>query len=77
MADKLDKTLKIIADGQVSLPKLIAELRNENRRRFDQRQKNFDRQQKHAEETDRRMRETDGRIDKLVVAIGQFIRQQS
>ena len=75
--DRLEQVVQIIADDQVSLQKLIAELARETR-------KGFDRVAKQFEESDRRMREmekktsqTDERIDKLVIAIGEFIRQQS
>ena len=66
--DRLEKVIQILAEDQVSLQKLIAELATETRRGFDRVQKQF-------EQTDRRMRETDARIDKLVSAIGEFIRQ--
>jgi hypothetical protein len=72
--DRLEQVVQIIAEDQVSLQKLIAELARETR-------KGFDRVAKQFEESDRRMREmdkkTDERIDKLVIAIGEFIRQQN
>jgi len=58
----------------VSLKKLIAELATETR-------KGFDRVAKQFAETDKRMHEMDKkfdeRVDKLVVAIGEFIRRQN
>jgi predicted nucleic acid-binding Zn-ribbon protein len=68
--DRLEKVIQILAEDQISLQKLIAELATETRRGFDRVQEQF-------KETDRRMRETDGRIDKLVSAIGEFIRQRN
>ena len=68
--DRLEKVVQILAEDQLSLQKLIAELATETRRGFDRVAKQF-------EETDKRMRQTDERIDKLVVAIGEFIRRQN
>ena len=59
-----------LAWHKLSLQKRIAELATETR-------KGFDRVAKHFEETDKRFRQTDERIDKLVVAIGEFIRPQN
>lgn len=66
--DRLEQVVQLIAADQVSLQKLIADLARETR-------KGFDRVAKQFEETGKQMRETDDRIDKLVVAIGEFIRQ--
>jgi len=49
--DRLEKVVEILAEDQVSLQKLIAELATETRRGFDQ--------------VAERFRETDARIDKL------------
>ena len=72
--DRLEQVVQIIAEGQVSLQKLIADLARETDKRFDRVAKQF-------EETNRRMHEmdkkTDERIDKLVIAIGEFIRRQN
>jgi hypothetical protein len=72
--DRLEQVLQIIAEDQVSLQKLIADLARETSKRFDRVAKQF-------EESDRKMREMDKkfdeRIDKLVVAMGEFIRQQN
>ncbi len=79
-SDRLEQVVQVIAEGQVSLEKLIAELATETRRGFDQVNEQFKKIGTHMQETDRRMRETDERmkrtderIDKLVVAIGEFI----
>ena len=53
--DRLEQVVQIIAEDQVSLQKLIADLALETR-------KGFDRVAKQFEETDRRMRETDERM---------------
>jgi hypothetical protein len=64
----LEQVLQIIAENQRSLQRLPAELARETR-------KGFDRVAKQFEETGKQMRETDDRIDKLVSAMGEFIRQ--
>ena len=69
-ADRLEQVVQILAEDQLSLQKLIAELATETRRGFDRVAKQFT-------ETDKRFRQTDERIDKLVVAIGEFIRRQN
>jgi hypothetical protein len=66
--DRLEQVVQIIAEDQMSLQKLIAELATETR-------KGFDRVAKQFEETDKRGRQIDERIDKLVSAMGEFIRQ--
>ena len=70
--DRLEKVVQILAEDQISLQKLIAELATETRRGFDRVQQQFE---AIAKETDRRTRQTDERIDKLVSAIGEFIRK--
>jgi hypothetical protein len=93
--DRLEQVVQIIAEDQVSLQKLIAELARETRKGFDRVAKQFeetDKKMREADEkmrkadekmremmreTDQRFRQTDERIDKLVVAIGEFIRQQN
>lgn len=103
--DRLEKVVQIIAEDQLSLQKLIAELATETRRGFDRVAKQFqetDRRMRQTDQhmretdqhmrqtdqhmrqtdqsmrqTDERMRQTDERIDKLVVAIGEFIRRQN
>jgi methyl-accepting chemotaxis protein len=74
--DRLEQVVQILAEGQVSVEKLIAELATETRRGFDEVNEQFKKTDRHMQETDRRMRETDERmkrtderIDKLVVAI--------
>ena len=77
--DRLEQVVQVIAEDQLSLQKLIAELATETRRGFDRVAAQF-------EETDRRIRQTDERsnersrhlderVDKLVSAIGEFIRR--
>jgi hypothetical protein len=68
--DRLERVVQIIAEDQVSLQKLIAGLATETRRGFDRVAKQF-------AKTDKRFRQTDERIDKLVAAIGEFIRRQN
>ena len=86
--DRLEQVVQIIAEDQVSLQKLIAELARETRKGFDRVAKQFEETDKKMRETDKKIREmmretdqrfrqTDERIDKLVVAIGEFIRQQN
>jgi uncharacterized protein YukE len=93
--DRLEKVVQILAEDQVSLQKLIAELATETRRGFDRVQQQFeaivqesDRRMRetddrmrhtddHMRQTDDRMRQTDERIDKLVVAIGEFMRRSN
>jgi len=64
--DLVEKVIQILAEGQVSLQKLIATLATENERRFA-----F--VAVRAAETDRRMLKTDERMEKLVIAIGKLI----
>ena len=75
--DRLERVVQIIAEDQVSLQKLIADLATETRRGFDRVAKQFAETDRRMRETDERMRQTDERIDKLVVAIGEFIRRQN
>ncbi len=72
--DRLEQVVQIIAEDQVSLQKLIAQLATETRRGFDRVAKQFVETDKRIDE---RFRQTDERIDKLVVAIGEFIRRQN
>ena len=79
--DRLERVVEILAEDQVSLQKLIAELATETRRGFDQVAKQFAETDRRMDErfrqTDERFRQTDERIDKLVVAIGEFVRRQN
>ncbi len=78
--DRLEKVVQILAEDQVSLQKLIANLANETEKGFalvavrsaetDRRIAETDRQMR---ETDERFRRTDERIEKLVIAIGNLI----
>jgi hypothetical protein len=87
----LDQVVQIFAEGQSLAEKAIAELATETRRGFDQVSELFKKTEIHMQETDRRMRETDERmrqtderfrqtderIDKLVIAIGEFISRRN
>lgn len=82
---RIDRLEERLADAE----QLIAELAIETRRGFDQVAEQFDRVAEqlrelvsHSRETDERMRQTDERmrktderVDKLVSAIGEFIRR--
>lgn len=79
--DRLDRLVQAIAEGQVSLRKLIAKLAKETRSDFDRVAKQFNRRSQRTRTTGAgtgaRMRQTDERIDKLVVAIGELVRQRN
>ena len=78
--------MQVIAEDQLSLQKLIAELATETRRGFDRVAAQFeetDRRIRHTDERIRlldqraneRVRHLDERVDKLVSAIVEFIRR--
>jgi len=71
--DRLEQIVQILAEDQLSLQKLIADLATETRRGFDQVNEQFKETDRRMRETDERLRQTDERIDKLVIAIGQLI----
>ena len=85
--DRLEKVVQILAEDQVSLQKLIANLANETEKGFalvavrsaetDRRIAETDRRiaetDRQMRETDERFRRTDERIEKLVIAIGNLI----
>ena len=89
--DRLEQVVQVIAEDQLSLQKLIAELATETRRGFDRVAQQFeetDRRMRQTDDrmrqtddrmrqTDDRMRQTDDRIGKLVIAIGEPIRHPS
>ena len=75
--DRFEQVIHILAEGQVSLQKIVAELATETRRGFDHVQAQFEETDRRTRETDERMKRTDERIDKLVLAIGEFIRKSS
>lgn len=79
--DRLERVVHVIAEDQLSLQKLIADLATETRRGFqesDRRARATDeRLNKFIAESDRRAKATDERIDKLVVAIGEWIRRRN
>jgi hypothetical protein len=89
--DRLEQIVQILAEGQLSVEKLIADLATETRRGFDLVKQQFEASVQEADkrlrqtdermrqtdermrQTDERLRQTDERIDKLVIAIGEFI----
>ena len=82
--DILEQVVQILAEGHFAAEKAIAELATEMRHGFDLVKQQFEASVKEADRrarqidermnrTDERMRQTDERIDKLVVAIGEFI----
>ena len=89
--NRLEQVVQILAEGQISLEKIVADLATETRRAFDRVSEQFaetDRQMRETDaqmrrtdermsKTDDRFRKTDERIDKLVGAIGELIRVQS
>jgi hypothetical protein len=70
--DRFEKTIQILADGQVSLQKLIADFAIETQRGFDRVQRRFETTDRRIQRRNKRL---DERIDKLVIAIGESIRQ--
>ena len=79
--DRLELMAGMIAAEGVSLQNLIAELATETRRGFDRVAAQFEETDRHMRETDERMRrsshELDERVDKLVLAIAELIRNQN
>ncbi|MBM3756338.1 MAG: hypothetical protein FJW38_20400 [Acidobacteria bacterium] len=82
--DRLERVVHVIAEDQVSLQKLIAELAKETRKGFELFEKRFaaverrmDAAERRMEKTERRADKLDERVDKLVSAMGEFIRQRS
>ena len=55
----------------------MADLATETRRGFDRVAAQFEETDRRFRETDEKFRQTDERIDKLVVAIGEFIRRSN
>ena len=74
--EALQKRQEELQKSDMELRKLIAELATETRRGFDRVAEQFAETDRRFRETDRRFRQTDERIDKLVSAIGEFIRQE-
>ena len=85
-SDRLEQVVQILAEDQISLQKIVADLATETRRGFDRvaaqfadsdRRAKEDREltEKRFRETEKHFRETDERIDKLVIAAGEFIRR--
>jgi methyl-accepting chemotaxis protein len=63
--DRLEQVVQVIAEGQLSLEKLIADLATETRRGFDQVAEQMRETDKQMRETDRQMRETDRKMGEL------------
>ena len=85
--DRLEAVMRVLAEDQVSLQKLIAQLATETRQGFDQVARQFAETDRRMQEmnrqtderfrrSDERSRELDERVDKLVLAIGELIRQR-
>jgi methyl-accepting chemotaxis protein len=88
--DRLERVVHVIAEGQVNLEKLVADLATSTRVAFEQVAEQFRETDRRMAETDRRMaetdrrmretderfRQTDERIDRLVIAIGELIRSR-
>ena len=85
--EPLEAVVQVLAEHQVSLQKLIAQLATETRRGFEQVAQQFAETDRRMEqmrretdarfrETDERFRRTDQRIDNLASAIGEWIRRQ-
>ena len=90
MSEPLGKRVDRLGESIAQTQQLIAELAIETRRGFDQVAEQFRETDRQFRETDRRFREvndsfrelrdhsreSDARVDKLVSAIGEFIRVQ-
>jgi chromosome segregation ATPase len=75
---ELDEVLAAIADAQAENAKRFRETEQrfrETEQRFRETDERFREVAERFRETDERFRETDARIDKLVSAIGEFIRR--
>jgi methyl-accepting chemotaxis protein len=60
--DRLEQVVQVIAEDQLSLQKLIAELATETRRGFDRVAQQFEETDRRMRQTDERMRQTDDRM---------------
>ena len=89
--DRVEAIIQIIAEDQQTLQKIVTEMATTNRinadqaaQRFAENERRTTRLEEQMRQTDERMRQTDEqmrrtgeRIDKLVIAIGEFIRRSS
>ena len=82
--DRLEKVVQILAEDQLSLQKIVAQLATETRLGFERVAAQFEevgrrmgQTDERMRQTDERMRQTDERIDKLVLAIGELIRRSN
>ena len=74
--NRLEQVVHVLAEGQLSLEKIVAELATETRKGFDRVAEQFAETDRRMRETDTQIRRTDERIDKLVGAISELIRIQ-
>ena len=72
--DRLEQVVQVIADDQLSLQKLIAEMATETRRGFDQIALRFAEADRRMTRTEEHARGLDERVDRLVLGIGELIR---
>lgn len=89
--DRLEQVVQVLAEDQLSLQKIVADLATQTQKGFDRVAAQFaesDRAMQELRErmretdermreTDKRMRATDERIEKLVSAIGELIRTRN
>lgn len=68
----LEQLVRIIAEDQLTLKKLIADLARETRKDFDRIAKQFRKTGQRKRPTDKNL---DKRIDKLIADMGEFTRQ--
>ena len=85
--ERLEQIVEILAESRLSLEHTVAELATETRRGFDQFAEQFRETDRQIRRTDERIdrlaaedreraKALDERVDKLVIAIGEFIRAQ-
>jgi regulatory protein YycI of two-component signal transduction system YycFG len=82
--DRLEAIVQVIAEDQVSLQKIVADLATETRKGFDlvarqsaESDRRIAKLEDQMRETDERGRRLDERIDKLVSAMGEYIRRSN
>jgi citrate synthase len=69
---KLDDVLVLLTEAQIATQQSL----QETERRFQETERRFQETDKRFRETDQRFRETDARVDKLVIAIGELLRNR-
>ena len=60
--DRLERVVQVLAEDQLSLQKIVAELATETRRGFDRVAAQFEETDRRMRQTDERMRQTDERM---------------